>query len=98
MGSSQEPGHVCLLEVCCQGGDKEGLRKALEPVPAAQEAEARNRRARRQGLQMARLPSANPSPCIVLPPEAGHSINYSLAGQTNFTFLVFTIHFPFWDL
>lgn len=51
-----------LLQVCCQGGDKEGLKKALESVPAAQEAEGKNRRVQRQGLQMARLPSANPKP------------------------------------
>lgn len=52
---------VRLLQVCCQGGDKKGL-KALESVPAAQEAEGKNRRVWRQGLQMARLPSANPKP------------------------------------
>lgn len=63
---------VCWRSVC-QGGDKEGLRKALEFVPAAQEAEARNRRTRRQGLQMARLPSANPrgQPKPVYSPPSG---------------------------
>lgn len=58
---SRNPACVRLLQVCCQGGDKKGL-KALESVPAAQEAEGKNRRVWRQGLQMARLPSANPKP------------------------------------
>lgn len=47
---------------------------------------------------MARLPSANPeatSNLLIVPLLlADYYINYSLAGQTNFTFMVFTNPFP----
>lgn len=47
---------------------------------------------------MARLPSAKqeatPNLHIVLSPRAAYCINYSLAGQTKFTFLFFMSPFP----
>lgn len=90
------------MSVCWRSAAREGTRRDLgklwslcqQPRKLRPEIEEPGDRGSRWPGCPLPTPEASPSLCTVLPPGTGHSINYSLAGWTNFTFLGFMIHFP----